>query len=739
MASYKKGGKWYSTPKGSTINITTGRGRSSVTSVTSPSPSSSSSGSSSKPSGALYYDIDDPTKQYERDGTRDGFKDSAVKVENPQSVQPRYTGGNSGGRIGTNITPGRADVNAYSQEAGVLTTTKDVAGPVAYWKVQSQTPSQTIEESTYMGNVRPINRNLNTKELYEYNKAQISYQQNAYNNPDKSPSQLKKEAIADAQQSFKGLSRTERAKLTATGFWVGGGGAVIGSAKEYFKAISVQKIGAEQKSTKLSNAVDEISSYPKGFNTWTSPSFYGKATAIGGTFALAGYSTFKNVQAYGVRGGLTETISSVAPVKIRPGTYVVQPPKNTDGYKVLNLGKNPQGQTQKLYSYNQPGYKVEGFEVGKGGFSSGVKFESAGAVRIQPGKTGFQQGNFLSGSTYQGSVFGGNTFKSGPSRTNINLAQVDVTGYTGGFTFPGSRPSTAIPKSTNVFGISGTTTGGAKTGFTSGVATNKGFGRFGLGSKGSISGVEYNLPKIFGSSTGGSGTSTGSGGVGTITKSIQTTTGVVGPSLKTTPPTSTFTTSPVVPALFSPSKPSQFTPTKSINQQAGLVQPKVEVTPKVDTKQYEGVFIDTIQKPKSSGRARSNFIAPVTSQLPDTTQEFIPITTPTTRQRPDQRQRQDEGLLIPSPSVPSGFNWLTRPTGPKPPTPLPPLPPMFAGGFGGLGSRPARARPSQTGYIPSFTALAFKITAPSRPKARATGFNFRPIIAPTKRRRKKKK
>ena len=85
----------------------------------------------------------------------------------------------------SDINKGYLGANPNIENRGVLTVTKKEAqtlqgSGVPYWVQQSETPSEAIQEGSFAGSIPQIYRNINTRELYEYNIQNILAGQETY-------------------------------------------------------------------------------------------------------------------------------------------------------------------------------------------------------------------------------------------------------------------------------------------------------------------------------------------------------------------------------------------------------------------------------------------------------------------------------------------------------------------------------------------------------------------------------
>jgi len=611
------------------------------------------------------------------------------------------------------------------------------------------------------------------------------------------------DALTRAKAGFSNLPGSTRTRLTAGSFGVGASSSVIGIGE--FGA-SVLKYGSTQtmepgekrsllgKGVKFGGTAGKIRNQPatqivnpekwyKNPVGWGYQKLAGTPERLGSSavvvpLVIGGIGgAVRNVKTMGFKGGALETVSSISPLKIRPGTYAQGITKDTK-FDIKSFKTTNKGMTTRTYSGRTGSVEIYGYE--KGGASGG--------------------GGFVSTKTPTMTIGGGGTSVSFGTRTTINSYVFKPSGSGKAFKYSSTG---AIIKggTTNVLRTGSLTeynTGGKSTfyykpqinskmikggsafkplnnkvtRFASGNAESGYFtynGRNPISQAGQyrfkpkVSGREYDLTGMkfdgikfkFGDPTATSGASGGgysSSGGGGLKLKIQAPTqtisgvGTTVPILKTAPkPISTF----LPPQLKAPR--SQYYGKGQYEKTDSLVL--IKNAPKINAPGLQmdapGLKVDApglqmdapglllVDAPRIQGRKRQNLRAP--GQMLKAPGLILVDAPKQNLRAPGQRiLLQAPGLKlklvqkIRFPQQDSYFNYgggSPYVPGYTPTLPVPIIPslPFMAGGgspFMRLGN--VKARPSPTRYAPSFKALFFKIKGKA-PQGRRTGFQFRPI------------
>lgn len=290
---------------------------------------------------------------------------------------------------------------------------------VAYWEMQSTNIDDALIEANFAFNTPYINKNVNTRGVYEYNlqnilagKAIYSEYKNIITNFQANPeayagmegvevlrstkgvqynltpeyfekninySSIYSNSFDATKLSFSELPKNVRTKLNVASYGQGLLQGAVGMAEfgvTVFVNMGVQTYKEGEFTTKSrrfyfseSSALGDIATYPtiqnKGFwNKVKSPDVLGQATLIVPLVAELGVSSFKNVRSLGWKAGTAETLASLSPFRIKEGIYgeklTAQTKFNTEGFKFTNS----EGITTRVFSGGSTtgGTRIGGFE-----------------------------------------------------------------------------------------------------------------------------------------------------------------------------------------------------------------------------------------------------------------------------------------------------------------------------------------------------------------------------------------
>jgi len=413
--------------------------------------------------------------------------------------------------------------NPNIQERGVLTVTKEEGARLQasgeakpYWVVESETPRDAIEEGAFAGSTPQINRNLNTRSLYEYNFQNILAGKQTYKSYkdtvtefkadpqsfegragvtktenegaftyqltpeyfDKTIDydQIQKDALVGAKTRFSNLPSSTRRRLNVVGYGQGVSSAVLGIGEftgTMFVNMGVQTSNEkgvfEKRSFKFGGTLGEIRNYPSTQSTVkfldspggylkqkaTAPEVLGQATVMVPLAYQGVKSLATNIKTFGVAGGVTETLASASPFKIKPGIYSQPIKSDTTFTNIKSVKGTSNGITTRVYSGSSGNIRLTGVEKsaivnGKtvgGGYSS----TRTPYTQISPGgrittgtRTTLNPYTFVSGGSE--SVYG--------ARGNQYFTQVITPSYKGGTsTIISSKGVTAYssPEGTKIY------------------------------------------------------------------------------------------------------------------------------------------------------------------------------------------------------------------------------------------------------------------------------------------------
>ena len=564
-----------------------------------------------------------------------------------------------------------------------------------------------------------------------------------------------------------------------------GGTILLSGTTQTFK----EGEGFTGRSMKFGGSLGDIRSYPSTTPTTTfladplkyskqkatSPEFLGGASVVIPLVTLGATSAYKNIKTYGWGTGSAETISAFSPLKIRSGIYAQPITKDTTFKNIQSIKGTKGGITTRVYSGSSGSIQMAGIEksaLAKGKVVGGGQvITRTPFLEIRGGGTSVTQGlritkaPYTFGSTGTGSAFygrGGKSFstlldtglKGGTSKIITgkgstfyisDKSALFTSDPTKAFISTGGGTSKQIGKGVKYF-TSGKATPQYKTKYYGELDLNKGtFGRdFIHAPTGKykltpqMSGREYDLNIIMGGAKEKGFTSFMGGGKGGKALKQYTTfkdTGLkaVVPITKTTP------ISKFKPLLIM--RPSGQTVTTPTSKYAGLgMYEKTEGGLLIGQEPKTLTEIKTDITPIIRSGSRSQ-IKPIqkhiaipkidTIQKPTQTQIKIPKVIPVRKTLLRQSSRTALDFKT---NFGASLTTLKAPTTIRTPTtripittPIPIFPiPFIAGGGRSMGMGKVGSPASSTRYIPSFSALFFKIRGKA-PKGQPTGLRFRPI------------
>ena len=787
-------------------------------------------------------------------GTSSGTPSTPTSSDGFSSVDPTLAKGKqiSAGeytqlnQLGQKITPGKqttdfnkgyfGGVNPNIQERGVLTVGQKEANIIKssgrpYWLVESETPTEAIQEGSFAGSTPQIYRNLNTRSLYEYNfqnilagKQTYKYYKDTITEFKTDPqsfegregviktesegaftyqltpeyfdktinfSNIQQSALIEAKTQFGELPKTTRYKLNVAGYGQGVSSAVLGIGE--FSNTLLLNMGVqtsnkegvfEKRSFKFGGTLGEIRNYPSTQSTvgflespggylkqkGTAPDILGQATVIVPLAYQGVRSLVTNIKTFGVAGGITETIGSASPFKLKPGVYSQPITKTTKFTNIKSLKGTSNGITTKIYTGSSGNIKLTGVErsaILKGKtVGGGYTVTRTPYIQISPGgriTTGTRTtlNPYTFGSGGSGSVYGarGNQYftqvltPSYKGGTSTIISSKGITAYTSqagtkiysnldkAYKLTGGSASNKINTGVKDF-ISGKATPQYKTIYSGDTRINLNTGsssrdfihsptgKYKLTPQ--LSGREYDLNAILGGQGNKGYTSfKGSGGSGlkTIYKFD---TGGIKAVVQTPTPATAPIYSKVIPFTPSPKleapQSSQYSGLGMYEQTIGGTSPKLIQLPKVNTELKVDVISAVIPQVKTDRRSggRSKTIitpAPAVIQKP----KIDTIQTPKVIQVRRVKLQQPQSYARPTSFTYGGVSASFTPYNVPPPVPKIPLIPMLAGGGSSMILGNVRPQRSPISYTPSFKALFFKIKGQAPRRKVKTGLGFRPI------------
>ncbi len=285
-----------------------------------------------------YYIAPSPKSFYEsKPSTSTGGSSGGVSSMDPNvNTNPEFDRKIDGAivpgqkQLGQRLTPGQPspDINKgyfgsnpNIQERGVLTVTKEEGARLQasgeakpYWVVESETPRDAIEEGAFAGSTPQINRNLNTRSLYEYNFQNILAGKQTYKSYKDTVTEFKadpqsfegrtgvtktesegaftyqltpeyfdktidynkiqQDALVGAKTRFSNLPSSTRRRLNVVGYGQGVSSAVLGIGEfggtlivNMGQATSNEQGVFEKRSVKFGGTLGEIRNYPSTQST----------------------------------------------------------------------------------------------------------------------------------------------------------------------------------------------------------------------------------------------------------------------------------------------------------------------------------------------------------------------------------------------------------------------------------------------------------------------------------------
>ena len=625
--------------------------------------------------------------------------------------------------------------------------------------LSSKDPDKMAEEFRYASDLPYTTRALPTKDLELSNLANIRTGQEIYKlgsqqmSVDTSSAYSRGVKQAKIDYSTKPLG--ERTILYGAG--IGQGVTSLGiNTGEFMQSLTLSFLGGKNIEYKMGGKIGKIANYPVAKGTYLgSPSVH----ATAGTVLLGGAGVIGRARKVGTYAAGAEAASFFSPVRMGNRIYggtITSGTKftNIKAVKYTSPGEVPV--TTRIYGGKSGDITMRGFErsitsksktIGEGIVTTQAPFTEvrAGGAIVETGiKSTIQPYKFVSTGGAQGyGVRPGEYFNTQSLTTYPGGISRVVTGK--GITAYETPTSKKyfIDTKTGYF----QTTGGVKsregviTDFISGGAKPQYKTTYGDITKDFIysptgkykvtprfSGKELDLNKMFGADSGSS-YSLGRGGSSITKQTFSKPSPMVTPQLATSQSFKPVST----PRNILP-KPSQEQKRPSIQKnilnnqvQRGIVSSSIIVSPKVVT--------SSVGKAVSRGKAiavpiisggLSSFVSP---KIKTSSTQL-----PAIAQLPAQRQASRQSLRLVPPSafpgatpgfVPTPF----RPTG-RPTTTIIKVPSFLLAGFpGGMGTTIIKGGKRRTGFIPSFSALAYNLrgTYDKGGALAKSGIDFRPI------------